>query len=124
LLKKKIPEETLPLNFTRFVDNFSDMIRAARLRPEESVSIAKKIVDIIMEREQREFPRSLSLLQFCFAEATLNAFIGRTGETYTPPITPELECCTRTSENMLTDLLWNNTDEPCRHRVNARRLEP
>ena len=36
-------------------------------------------------------PRSLSLLQFCFAEATLNSLIVRTRENYTLPITPELE---------------------------------
>jgi ppGpp synthetase/RelA/SpoT-type nucleotidyltranferase len=89
--EKKIPEETLPKDFTRFIDNFADMIRAAQLRPDDSVSVARKIVDIIMERDQREFPRSLSLLQFCFAEATLNSFIGQLRGSYTVPITPELE---------------------------------
>jgi hypothetical protein len=89
--EKKIPEETLPKDFTRFIDNFADMIRAAQLRPDDSVSVARKLVDIIMERDQREFPRSLSLLQFCFAEATLNSFIGQLRGSYTVPITPELE---------------------------------
>jgi hypothetical protein len=89
--EKKIPEETLPKDFTRFIDNLTDMIRAARLRPDDSVTVAEKIVNIILTRDQNEFPRSLSLLQFCFAEATLNSFIRRTRESYTAPITPELE---------------------------------
>ena len=89
--ERKIPEETVPKDFTRFINNFADMIRAAQLSSRDAVSVAQKILEIIMERDQNEFPRSLSLLQFCFAEATLNSFIGRTRENYTIPITPELE---------------------------------
>jgi ppGpp synthetase/RelA/SpoT-type nucleotidyltranferase len=89
--EKKIPEESIPIDFSRFVDNFGDMIRAAGLRPEEAVSIARQIVDMIMERDPQQFPRSLSLFQFCFAEATLNSFIEQTRDSYSVPITPELE---------------------------------
>jgi Region found in RelA / SpoT proteins len=89
--EKKIPEESLPKDFSRFVENFCDMIRAARLTPENAVSIARRIVDIIAERDPGQFPRSLSLFQFCFAEASLNSLIGRTRDSYSVPITPELE---------------------------------
>jgi len=89
--EKKIPEESIPIDFSRFVDNFSDMIRAAGLRPEEAVSVARRIVDMIMERDPQRFPRSLSLFQFCFAEATLNSLIEQTRDSYSVPITPELE---------------------------------
>lgn len=90
-VEKKIPEESIPIDFSRFVDNFSDLIRAAGLRPEEAVSVARRIVNMIMERDPQRFPRSLSLFQFCFAEATLNSLIEQTRDTYSVPITPELE---------------------------------
>jgi hypothetical protein len=89
--EKKIPEESTPVDFSRFINNFSDMIRAAALRPEEAVSVARRIRDIIMELDPQQFPRSLSLFQFCFAEATLNSLIGQTRDGYSVPITPELE---------------------------------
>jgi hypothetical protein len=89
--EKQIPEESLPKDFSRFVENFCDMIRAARLSPENAVSIARRIVGIIAERDPGQFPRSLSLFQFCFAEATSNSLIGRTRDSYSVPITPELE---------------------------------
>lgn len=89
--EKKIPEESLPKDFSRFVENFCDMIRAARLSPENAVSIARRILYIIAERDPGQFPRSLSLFQFCFAEASLNSLIGRTRDSYSVPITPELE---------------------------------
>jgi Region found in RelA / SpoT proteins len=88
---KKIPEESLPKDFSRFVENFRDMVRASQLSGQDAVSVAHKILSIIMERDPSEFPRSLSLLQFCFAEATLNSLIGRIRDSYTVPITPELE---------------------------------
>jgi Region found in RelA / SpoT proteins len=89
--EKKIPEESLPKDFSRFIDNFRDMIRASQLSADNAVSVARQIVHLIMERDPNEFPRSLSLFQFCFAEATLNSLIGRTRDSYTVPITPELE---------------------------------
>jgi hypothetical protein len=89
--EKKIPEESWPKDFSRFIDNFSDLIRASQLSADDAVSVARKIVDMVTERNETEFPRSLSLFQFCFAEATLNSFIGRTRDGYTVPITPELE---------------------------------
>ena len=72
---KKIPEENLPQDFSRFVENFCDMIRAARLNQEEAVPVARRILELIEGRDPEKFPRSLSLLQFCFAEATLNSVV-------------------------------------------------
>lgn len=53
--EKQIPEENAPRDFSRFVDNFGDMIRAAGLSPEESVSVARKIMDIVIKRDPKKF---------------------------------------------------------------------
>ena len=53
--EKKIPEENLPKDFSRFVENFCDMIRAARLNQEEAVPVARRILELIEEETQRNF---------------------------------------------------------------------
>jgi hypothetical protein len=87
---KKIPEESLPKDWSRFIDNFIDLLRASGSRPAEFVSIAQAIVELIT-RDPIRFPRSLSLFQFCFAEGTLNSLITLTRDRYYALITPELE---------------------------------
>jgi ppGpp synthetase/RelA/SpoT-type nucleotidyltranferase len=91
ITENKIPDENLPRDFSRFLDNFVNLVRAGGRPAEEAVSVADQLVRSIIERDPILFPRSLSLFQFCFAEATLNSLITRTRDGYFAPITEELE---------------------------------
>jgi ppGpp synthetase/RelA/SpoT-type nucleotidyltranferase len=87
---RKLPPENLPKDLSRFVDNFVDMVRACGKQAGDAVSVAEQLAAIILVKRVEEFPRSVSLLQYCFAEATLNSIIRSVRNNYATPVTDEL----------------------------------
>jgi ppGpp synthetase/RelA/SpoT-type nucleotidyltranferase len=93
--QKSIPEELKPQDWSRFTDNFYNLLRAANSHREKMGVFADSALNIIDKEIAgitiNEFSRSVSLLQFLIGILSKYEFLPNDLRNYSALITPELE---------------------------------
>jgi ppGpp synthetase/RelA/SpoT-type nucleotidyltranferase len=90
-----IPSEVIPASWGRFCDNLTNLIVAHHRPPPanqtETVAKAVEFIEIeIRSIAATEFPRSISLFQFCVGALCKSGFLRGQASRFTPLLTPEL----------------------------------